>query len=223
MEKETLLTGFNERLGNPDANGMYDQVGVSQRTLETYVDGMLPTITDDAEVNDTFWERHVNFIKAMGGQLRHEKAEFVKGYKPAPAPAPTPTPTPAPTPAPAADGELQKLMERMEAMENERKAEKQALAVKSLRMDAKGKAEAMNVSNKALWNDAVDLVEYKDDMDAEAMAKAAKVIYEKKLKDYFGDGAAPYGGNAGGGGASGKELDDFFNRKRMEGKFPTKN
>lgn len=218
MEKETLLTGFNERLGNPDANGMYEQAGVSQRTLDAYVDGLLPTITDDAEVNDTFWERHVNFIKAMGGQMRHEKADFVKNYKPAP--------TPAPAPAPPADGngEMAKLLERMEALENERKEEKRQLAVKGLRADVKAKAGAMNVSNKALWNDAVDLVECKDDMDAEAVAKEAKRIYEKKLKEYFGDGATPYGGNGGGGSASEEATkarrEAFKKRMQSQGRLP---
>ena len=223
MEKETLLTGFNERLGNPDAQGMYAEAGVSQRTLDAYIDGVLPTIADDSEVNDTFWERHINFIKAIGGQMRHEKAEFAKNYKPAPTPpSPQSTPAPQPTPTSADKGELHKLLERMEAMENERKEEKKQLAAKGLRMEAKAKADAMNVSNKALWNDAVDQTECKDGMDAEAVTQAAKALYERKLKEYFGEGATPYGSNAGGGGKSGKELDAFFDRKRMEGKFPKK-
>lgn len=223
MEKETLLTGFNERLGNPDAQGMYAEAGVSSRTLDAYIDGVLPTISDDSEVNDAFWERHINFIKAVGGQMRHEKAEFAKNYKPdvPPVTDPPAKTDPAP-PAPGDKGELQKLLERMEEMENERKEEKKQIVAKGLRMEAKAKADAMNVSNKALWNDAVDQTECKDGMDAEAVTQAAKALYERKLKEYFGEGATPYGSNAGGGGKSGKELDAFFDRKRAEGKFPKK-
>ena len=223
MEKETLLTGFNERLGNPDAQGMYAEAGVSSRTLDAYIDGVLPTISDDSEVNDAFWERHINFIKAVGGQMRHEKAEFAKNYKPAqtaPAPPAPPATPPAATP-PQEDGSAE-LLKRLEALENERKEEKKQLAAKGLRMEAKANADAMNVSNKALWNDAVDQTECKEGMDAEAVTQAAKALYERKLKEYFGEGATPYGSNAGGGGKSGKELDAFFDRKRIEGKFPKK-
>lgn len=225
MEKETLLTGFNERLGNPDANGMYDQVGVSQRTLETYVDGLLPTIADDAEVNDTFWERHVNFLKAMGGQLRHEKAEFAKNYKPKAA-TPPQVDTPPDTSTPPEGDELAALKKRLETLENERKEEKSAQTVKELRKRAKDHSETLGVSNKALWRDAVDQADCKEGTSLDDLTEAAKHIYERKLKEYFGEGTVPYGGmgNGGAGGANEEaaktKREAFKKRMQSQGRLP---
>lgn len=216
MEKETLLAGFNERLGNPDANGMYANAGVSTRTVDVYIDNLLPTITDDAQVDDAFWQRHTDFLKTMGGQLRHEKAEFVRTYKPAVNEPPKPTETP----------EMEELKKRLETIEKEHESEKLQLTVKGLRMDAKGKADALKVNNKALWNDAVDMVEFEEGMDSEKMTKTAKTIYEKKLKEYFGEGCTPYGG-AGNGGATVVNDDEakarreaFKKRMQSQGRLP---
>ena len=219
MEKETLLTGFNERLGNPDANGMYADAGVSSRTLDAYIDGVLPTITDDSEVNDTFWERHINFIKAIGGQMRHEKAEFAKNYKP----TVTPPAPPAPPVPPAGDTGNDDLIKRLEKLEKEREDERKAFAVEKMRSETLKKAEDLNVSNRNLWADAVQLVKYSDGMDTVKMEAEAKKLYESKLKAYFGEGASPYGNSSGGVPPQDeKALDAFFQRKVNEGKFPGK-
>lgn len=219
MEKEILLTGFNERLGNPDANGMYE-AGVSSRTLDAYVDGLLPTITDDAQVDDAFWNRHTNFLKTMGGQMRHEKAEFVKSYKPQIIP-------PVDKPEPTENPEIEALKKRMEAMEKEASEEKKRLAAKNLRLEVKGRCAALSVANKALWEDAVEMAECKDGMTVDELEKSTKTIYEKKLKEYFGEGASPYGG------ASttpplGKEESDarreaFRKRMQSQGRLPKGN
>lgn len=215
MEKETLLNGFNQRIGEPDANGMYGETGISGRTLDVYLDQILPDITDDASVNDEFYNKHVVFLKAMGGQLRHENAEFVKNYKPN-----TPPSTP---PAPPAAGANDDLLKRLEALEKERENDKRAYAVNSLRESVAKKCEELKVSNKSLWEDSVKAVQYTDGMDELAMLEKAKQVYESKLKAYFGEGATPYGGVSTGGGNDGKKvLDNFFERKIKEGKFPRK-
>lgn len=83
MDKETLLSNFTKSIGEPDATtGMYGDTGISRRTMDVYIDELLPSITDDNTVNDAFIESHVRFIKAMGGQMRHEKSEFAKNFKP---------------------------------------------------------------------------------------------------------------------------------------------
>lgn len=188
MEKETLLTGFAERLGAPDAEGMYE-AGVSERTLNAYVDGLLPTITDDAQVDDSFWNRHIDFLKTMGGQMRHEKAEFVKSYKPQNIKPPVKV-------EPTENPELEALKKRVEEMEKEKAEEKKQMAAKNLRLEVKGRCASLNVANKALWEDAVEMAEYKDGMTVDELEKATKSVYEKKLKEYFGKGASPYGGGS---------------------------
>lgn len=83
MDKETLLSNFTKSIGEPDATtGMYGDTGISRRTMDVYIDNLLPRITDDNTVDAAFIESHVGFIKAMGGQMRHEQSEFAKNYKP---------------------------------------------------------------------------------------------------------------------------------------------
>lgn len=213
MEKETLLNGFNQRIGNPDANGMYSGIGVSARTLDVYIDNILQEITDDTSVNDDFYDKHVAFIKAMGGQMMHEKSEFIKGYKPQPQ-----------TPPAQQESEFKQWLAKFE---KEQEESKKLLLVKELRIDAAGKADELNVSNRSLWKDAVGMVEYKDDMTLDEMTTAAKTIYEKKLKEYLGEGVQPYGGNGGFGSgstiseeAANERREAFKKRMQAQGKLP---
>lgn len=222
MEKETLLTGFKNVLGEPAADGYIGDTGVTMRTLEKYVDALLPTITSDDMVNEQFYQSQSEVVKAMGGQMRFEKAEFAKNYKP------TGGKNTPPTTPPAGDNDNKELIKRLERLENERKEEQMQMAVKGLRLDVKGKAEELHISNKALWNDAVDMVEFKDKMGLDEMTNAAKTIYEKKLKDYFGSGAVPYGGMAGAGAPTVSETEAkakreaFRNRMQSQGRLPKK-
>ena len=221
MEKETLLNGFNQRIGAPDANGMYGETGISGRTLDVYLDQILPSITDDASVDDEFYNKHITFLKAMGGQMRHEKAEFIKNYKSQTPPATSPTP---PTPPVQPESEFKQWLSKFE---KEQEESKKQLLVKELRMDAAGKADELNVSNRALWKDAVGMVEYKDNMTLDEMTTAAKSVYEKKLKEYMGEGVSPYGGNGGFGSASAvsgetakARREEFKRRMQAQGKLP---
>ena len=56
MDKETLLTGFKKELGEPAANGYLGDTGVKMRTLDKYVDALLPTITSDDMVDESFFK-----------------------------------------------------------------------------------------------------------------------------------------------------------------------
>ena len=58
------------------------------------------------------------------------------------------------------------MMKRLEKLEKERDDERKAFAVEKLRSDILKKADDLNVSNKNLWADAVQLVKYSDGMDA---------------------------------------------------------
>lgn len=217
MEKETLLTEFKKVLGEPTANGYLGDTGVTMRTLDKYVDAILPTITSDEAVNDEFYTTHANVIKAMGGQMRFEQSEFAKNYKPAP-----PKKVEKPKVEPDEASELLKIQQRIEALEKERMDDVKKSEISRMRTAIAGKSETLRVSNKPLWEDAVKMVEVTDGMDESAMETKAKEIYESKLKSYFGNGAAPYGSDNGGGtGEQDKAaLDSFFAKKAREGKFP---
>lgn len=222
MDKETLLTGFKKVLGEPQANGYIGDTGVTMRTLDKYVDAILPTITADDMVTEQFYQNQAAVVKAMGGQMRFEQAEFVKNYRPQPVNPNTPPAKPEPKPG---ENGNEDLLKRLEKLENERENDRKNFAVKEMRSEVLRKSGELKVSNKNLWEDAVKMVEYTDGMDAAAMEAKAKELYESKLKSYFGDGASPYGASTQPGVTpqDDKFLDDFFKRKTMEGKFPEKN
>lgn len=222
MDKETLLTGFKKVLGEPQANGYIGDTGVTMRTLDKYVDAILPTITTDDMVTEQFYQNQAAVVKAMGGQMRFEQADFVKNYKPNP-PVNHNTP-PAPTTPPTGENGSEDLLKRLEKLEEERENDRKTFAVKEMRSEVLRKSGELKVSNKNLWEDAVKMVEYTDGMDATAMEAKAKELYESKLKSYFGDGASPYGVGTQPGvpPQDDKALDDFFKRKSLEGKFPSK-
>ena len=187
MDKEILLSSFKKSIGEPDATtGMYGDTGISSRTLDVYIDNLLPRITDDNTVDDAFIGAHVGFIKAIGGQMRHEQSEYVKNYKP------------KEQEHPGANDEWQK---RIEALEKERDQERLNNQINGLRSAVLGKCKELKVSNENLWKDSVGLVPHEDGMTTEKMLEKTKAIYEAKQKDYFGDGAVPYGGEPKGGGS----------------------
>lgn len=220
MEKETLLTGFKNLLGEPGANGYFGDTGVTARTLDAYVDALLPTIASDDAVNDSFYQSQLGVIKAMGGQMRYEQSEFVKNYKPKEGEPPVPSSQPNPTPVDHGNDDL---LKRLEAIEKEREQFKKTSFEKSLREKVINKAGSLNVSNKALWEDVAGMIPITDGMDESKLEEETKRLYESKLKAYNGDGAIPYRGVGGGGGSdsSSKALDEFFAKKAQEGKFPS--
>ena len=80
IEKEELLKTFGERIGEPDANGNYEKIGISQRTLDAYVEAISKGGVET--VDDAFLDCHISILESMGGQMRKMYADFVKSYKP---------------------------------------------------------------------------------------------------------------------------------------------
>lgn len=221
MDKETLLTQLKSQLGEPSANGMLGNTGVTARTLDAYVNAILPLVTSDEMVNEEFINSHVSVINAMGGQMRHEQADFVKNYK-------TNKEVKANPVEPVIENNnnennelIQKLLQRIETIENENKAFQKTSEINSLREMVKRKSGELKVANKNLWDDAVGMVQFSEGMDSVALESEAKRIYENKLKSYMGDGAFPYGNSEGDKSEENKKaLDSFFDRMANEGKFP---
>mgnify|MGYP003457473655 CR=1 FL=1 len=120
MEKEELLSKLNPVIGNPDDTGNYGELGISTRTLDAYVDAILPTLGES--VTDEQINSHVTILKAMGGQLRHEKAEFAKNYKPTIVPKKEPK-----EPKNAEDGNDNEVLEMLNKIISDNKALKTRL------------------------------------------------------------------------------------------------
>lgn len=152
MEKETLLTGLKNVLGEPGTNGYFGDTGVTTRTLDAYLDALLPTITSDEMVDDSFYQSQANVIKAMGGQMRFEQAEFARNYKPKGGEPQLPTPPVSPQAGDNGNGDL---LKRLETIERERELEKKNSFEKGLRETILKRSTDLKVSNKKLWEDSV--------------------------------------------------------------------
>lgn len=215
MEKEQLLSALKAKLGT---------TGLSERTLSEYVANILPTITSDEQVNDTFYAAHVGILKSLDGQLNKDVADRVRTAQseweknhPNPQPNPNPNPT-DPKNEPNKDNEelkamIAKLTERLDN-QDKRNAEKNLLDGVKSAMKAKGATD-----------EAVMLYTFKGvSIDT---TKSVDELTESFLKDYDanyktlrGDGASPRNGDGNPNPKEDKFLDDYFARKASEGKFP---
>lgn len=209
MEKETLLSGFTQRIGDPDANGYFGETGISQRTLDVYVENILPTIPSDDAVNDDFYGRHVNILKSMGGQLRHMNGEFAKNYKP----QSTSTASSAAEPPSSGNNVVAQLLESnrklseqltnavesINLMKQEREAEAARArveglfgsAMKSLRDKI---SNAGGEVNEGVLGMARTVTNYAEGMDEAALLASLQASYEKQYKAVFGEGSTPLSG-----------------------------
>ena len=101
---------------------------------------------------------------------------------------------------------------QLEELKNRVRGESAKNAADTLRKEAVARGNSLKVANKALWEDAVGSVEIGEkDSESDVIAKA-KSAYEKLLKRYMGDGAAPYG-SSGRQGAT-KEAEEAAKGKR---------
>lgn len=203
MEKEILLSGFNGKIGNPDENGFIGETGISQRTLEAYVDSILPEIASDDMVNDSFYDRHVNFLKSIGGQLRHEKSEFVKNYKQQGQVKTTEAPKPGNEEVEqllSSNKELaSQLKEAVKAVsdmkkerEREKAAEKTELMFNNAMTALRNKIESVGGAvNDGVLSMAKMLTTLSEGMDDAALQAALQSNYELQYKAVFGNGSSP--------------------------------
>lgn len=70
MEKEALIQGFKERLGD-------NASVVSDRSYEEIANVALPAFADDSKVTDETWKLPVSMLNSLVGQYRHEVAEGI--------------------------------------------------------------------------------------------------------------------------------------------------
>lgn len=207
MEKEQILSTLNEQLG---------QTSLSQRTISDYVDNNLP-----AEGAEFDFERHAKILKSLNGNFSADVAkqveDFKKNYKP--------SDSTTETPKGSGDPDLLKRIEQLEGRLAE--SAKNATA-NNLRSEVTAKGKSLKVANEAIWEDAVKAVQIGDNDTAEDVTAKAKKEYERLLKRYHGDGAAPYGssGRQGASKEAEKEMADrreaFKEQQRRSGRLPKK-
>ena len=75
MEKETLIQNLKAKVGETDF------AVLSQRTVDSIVEPLLPMFAEDEKVTDETYALPVNMLKSYIGQYRHDLAEGMKSGK----------------------------------------------------------------------------------------------------------------------------------------------
>jgi len=214
MEKETLLNGLRSVIGEPDTTGNYKELGITDRTLDAYLGAIAPTIGDD--VADDFYQSQVTVLKAMGGQLRHEQAEFVKSYKGNNPPPPSQKPKDVP-----GDNQpeyLKELSNGLKTLLEENKELKSRLdRIDKNNVQSKLKTQVIGAMREAGADDDYVLettmrgIELDEKKSVEELTKEHLARYDKEFKSCRGEGAVPR--ETVGGGKRKTAIDDYFSKK----------
>lgn len=215
MEKEQLLSGIKSKLGT---------TGLSERTLSEYVANILPTITSDEQVNDTFYAAHIAILKSLEGQLNKDVADRVKmaqseweKNRQTPNPNPNPNPT---YPKNEPNKELEDMKAMIVAMQQKLEAADKAKLSSDLLASVQS---AMKV--KGATDEAVLMFTFKGEnidttKSVDELTESYLKTYDANYKTLRGDGASPRNGDGNPNPKEDKFLDDYFARKANEGKFP---
>lgn len=215
MEKEQLLSGIKSKLGT---------TGLSERTLSEYVANILPTITSDEQVNDTFYAAHIAILKSLEGQLNKDVADRVKmaqseweKNRQTPNPNPNPNPT---DPKNEPNKELEDMKAMIVAMQQKLEAADKAKLSSDLLASVQS---AMKV--KGATDEAVLMFTFKGEnidttKSVDELTESYLKTYDANYKTLRGDGASPRNGDGNPNPKEDKFLDDYFARKANEGKFP---
>lgn len=215
MEKEQLLSELKSKLGT---------TSLSERTLGDYVANILPTVTSDEQVNDTFYAAHVGILKSLEGQFNKDVADRVKiaqseWEKNHPKPQPNPNPNPT-DPKNEPNKELEKMKAVIAAMQQKLDDADKETLTKNLLENVKSAMKA-----KGATDDAVMLYTFKGESidttkSVDELTESYLKTYDANYKTLRGDGASPRNGDGNPNPKEDKFLDDYFARKAAEGKFP---
>ena len=208
MTKEALFTEMKAKLGTTQ---------LSDRTIRAYVEANMPA--EGVEPDDSYYETHKSILKTLEGQLNSEVSRIIKERGVTPPKETKDTKDVEPPKDNAAIEELQKqLKELKDAYDTQTKEAR----CKTLRSEIMNKAAEIRVTNTPLWNDVVASLAVNDQDTSETLLNTAKVEYEKKLKAYMGEGAAPFGGAPSGPNTEDfkTSLKDFADELRAMGKIP---
>lgn len=207
MTKEELSNLFAAKVGEPDADGNYAKLGISSRTLDAYLDGLS---TLGTEVDEASLDTHMTFLGSMGGQLRKEKADFVKSYKPA-----EPEPKPKDEEKKPEEDEYAKRIESLQAKIDEfdakLKRNEETANSKKLAGDVAARMKSLGAEDEYVLNIVLRGATFDGGKNANDLADELMSKYDDELRLCRGDGAIPRGN--GGSGGSKNELAEYFAEK----------
>lgn len=211
MEKEQLLSELKTKLGT---------TSLSERTLSEYVGNVLPTITSDEQVNDTFYAAHVGILKSIEGQLNKDVADRVKTAKSEWEKNHSSHNQNTTDPKNEPNKELEEMKSMIATMQQKLEAAEKAKLSSDMMASVKSAMKA-----KGATDEAVMLYTFKGEnidttKSVEELTESYLKTYDANYRTLRGDGASPRNGDG-----NLKQQDDsfmknFFAQKAAEGKFP---
>lgn len=214
MTKEELLAKISEKLG---------KTSLSERTLNSYVENIFKTVSDDSQINDVFLESHVGILKSVEGQLSHDIAEGLKNKSN----EPTEPIKPKPSPSDDSIKEILKMISEVksensklrERLDNEKTFKDEQRYKQAVSDAVKGKG----IKNVYILKQVMARKKFDVNKPVEEAVEETLKDYDAEYKDCFGSGGAPREVNNGlvDDEITKKSLDAFFEKKASEGKFPT--
>lgn len=221
MDKETLYAKFTAVMGDADtATGMIGDTNISKRTLESYVDAIIPGIKDDESVTGDYLDSHVSVLRAMGGQMRHQVKTEIDGFRAKSAKSGDSNAAAADTGTASAAGydslnrqiaELRRSMEDLSERSRKASEEKTQAEMMAALKAAMRRSNATDdyVLEKTMQGVTLDTAKTVGQLTEEHLKR-----YDAELKACRGDGAQPRAAQGGGGGKT--YADQFFARKKAK-------
>ena len=228
MEREELLQQVNESI---EADGKQLSPSLSEESINGEIDDALEDITDDEENNKKVVARLAKRLLRMDGNIHSNVSKQVSDYKKShPSTVKKPKDGEGKKDEDGEKSEIQKILERLEAMEEARRKKEESEAKDALLSDirkgfkAKFKEAGIEVNEYILRQTIRDLdipeTEEGEKADVAGLVRAVEREYHKNLKEAgLGkeDTSKPRFGSRGGGKGE-SAADRFFARKaRKEG------
>ena len=226
MDKEELLKGFGEKLGEqPNAEGIYEKSGISTRTLDTYVGEILPEVGE--EVNDGFYEKHIRILNSIGGQMRKEKADLFKSLK-----STTKTdPEPKQEPNNGGNDGIQAILGKLDEITKANNSLKERLDQQERQRSVSEITRQLNGAlkekyqnfNQDVFEIAIKEISVDTEKSVESQADELTKAYEAWNKRLYGNGPSPRLGGREQTKQVGDALAELKAKHQKEGRLPNNN
>lgn len=169
--------------------GKNNLLNLSERTIVSYANAVSGTVTEETELTDDFFNRHLEILKSMNGQIyadtNFKVEEFKKNYKPDAGSQSSQT---------NAEEEPQwakELREKYSSIEDKFTTKEKAERLQGNLDKAKSILKSGGATNDKILNIALKLMDFDDQMTPEQIAEKGKALYDSTYKDLYGEGAAP--------------------------------
>lgn len=167
--KFTKEEAYKELVGKLTAKG--EALNLSERTAKKFTETLMKRLAnDETELSDFINESFPDF-KELDGQVRKDKADFIKKWN-------EEHPETPPVPPPAA-GEKTELEKRLEAMEKELENKKRSETISGIRDNLLATMKSKGITDEEWAKTFVSEINITEDFDVEAKAESYLKIFNK--------------------------------------------